>query len=176
MRTPAALNAHFAASGRDAVLVPMQVRAEELAAVVAALSRVENFGGIVVTVPHKEAIVALCDRLTEAARIVGAGSDARWSSPIQASLPMAVFDATCCMTARRRPSRCCGSARRATARRSGTPPRRASPCSACTTSARASCMSWGRRPASANPASSSSAETATPRYMARSARSPSASG
>jgi shikimate dehydrogenase len=72
VRTPAALNAHFAATGRDAVLVPMQVRPEDLAAVVAMLRRVENLGGIVVTVPHKEAIAALCDTLTEAARIVGA--------------------------------------------------------------------------------------------------------
>jgi shikimate dehydrogenase len=72
VRTPSALNAHFAALGRDAVLVPMQVGPEDLSAVVAALRRVENLGGIVVTVPHKEAIAALCDTLTEAARIVGA--------------------------------------------------------------------------------------------------------
>jgi shikimate dehydrogenase len=72
VRTPSALNAHFAAIGRDAVLVPMQVRPEDLAATVGALRRVENLGGIVVTIPHKEAIAALCDRLTEAARIVGA--------------------------------------------------------------------------------------------------------
>jgi shikimate dehydrogenase len=72
VRTPAALNAHFAATGRDAVLVPMQVRPEDLAGVVAALRRIENLGGIVVTVPHKEAIAALCDTLTDAARIVGA--------------------------------------------------------------------------------------------------------
>ena len=72
VRTPAAMNAHFAATGRDAVLVPMQVCAEDLAGVVTSLRRVENLAGIVVTVPHKEAIARLCDRLTEAARIVGA--------------------------------------------------------------------------------------------------------
>lgn len=72
VRTPAAMNAHFAAIARDAVLVPMQVRPEDLAEVVAALRRVENLGGIVVTIPHKETIAALCDDLTEAARIVGA--------------------------------------------------------------------------------------------------------
>jgi shikimate dehydrogenase len=66
------MNAHFAAIARDAVLVPMQVRPEELAEVVAALRRVENLGGIVVTIPHKETIAALCDDLTEAARVVGA--------------------------------------------------------------------------------------------------------
>jgi len=72
VRTPAAMNAHFAAIARDAVLVPMQVSPGDLAPVVAALRRVENLGGIVVTVPHKEAIAALCDELTAAARIVGA--------------------------------------------------------------------------------------------------------
>ncbi len=72
VRTPGALNAHFAAIGRDAVLVPMQVRPEDLAATVGALRRIENLGGIVVTIPHKEAIAALCDTLTEPARLVGA--------------------------------------------------------------------------------------------------------
>ena len=72
VRTPAALNAHFAATGRDAVLVPMQVRPEGLAEAVGALRRVENLAGIVVTVPHKETIAGLCDTLTEEARIVGA--------------------------------------------------------------------------------------------------------
>jgi shikimate dehydrogenase len=72
VRTPAAMNAHFTAIGRDAVLVPMQVRPEDLAALLAALRRVENLDGIVVTVPHKEAIARLCDDLTPEARIVGA--------------------------------------------------------------------------------------------------------
>jgi shikimate dehydrogenase len=72
VRTPAEMNRHFAAIGRDAVLVPMQVLPEDLPAAVAMLRRVPNLGGIVVTVPHKEAIAALCDRLTDAARLVGA--------------------------------------------------------------------------------------------------------
>jgi shikimate dehydrogenase len=72
VRTPARMNAHFAATGRDAVVVPVQVSAQDLAQVVAALKRLPNLGGIVVTVPHKEAIAALCDRLTEPARLVGA--------------------------------------------------------------------------------------------------------
>jgi shikimate dehydrogenase len=72
VRTPAKMNAHFAATGRDAVVVPVQVAAGDLAQVVGALKRLPNLGGIVVTVPHKEAIAQLCDRLTEAARLVGA--------------------------------------------------------------------------------------------------------
>lgn len=72
VRTPSEMNRHFAAIGRDAVLVPMQVKPGDLADAVGVLRRVPNLGGIVVTVPHKEAIARLCDRLTEAARLVGA--------------------------------------------------------------------------------------------------------
>jgi len=72
VRTPSAMNAHFAATGRDAVVVPMQVRPDDLGEVVGALRRLENLGGIVVTVPHKEAVVRLCDALTEEARLIGA--------------------------------------------------------------------------------------------------------
>ena len=72
VRTPSAMNAHFAATYADAVLVPMQVRPEDLADTVLMLRRIENLAGIVVTIPHKEKIVALCDELTEAARLVGA--------------------------------------------------------------------------------------------------------
>ena len=72
VRTPSEMNRRFAAIGRDAVLVPMQVKPEDLDSTVATLRRVPNLGGIVVTVPHKERITALCDRLTEAATLVGA--------------------------------------------------------------------------------------------------------
>lgn len=72
VRTPSEMNRHFAAIQRDAVLVPMQVQPENLAKVVSALRLIPNLGGIVVTVPHKEAIASLCDRLTEAAALVGA--------------------------------------------------------------------------------------------------------
>lgn len=72
VRTPGEINRHFAATGRDAVMVPVQVKPDDLRIVVDALRRVPNLAGIVVTVPHKEAIAALCDRLTDAARLVGA--------------------------------------------------------------------------------------------------------
>lgn len=72
IRTPAAMNAHFAAAGQDAVIVPMHVLPDDLAAVVDGLRRLRNLGGIIVTVPHKETIAALCDDLTDQARLVGA--------------------------------------------------------------------------------------------------------
>ncbi|MDB5380363.1 MAG: Shikimate dehydrogenase [Rubritepida sp.] len=72
VRTPSVMNAHFTDIGRDAVLVPMHVAPGELAGAVQALRGVQNLGGIIVTVPHKEVIAGLCDRLTEPARLVGA--------------------------------------------------------------------------------------------------------
>ncbi|MCX7371694.1 MAG: hypothetical protein NTW56_04525 [Alphaproteobacteria bacterium] len=72
VRTPAAMNAHFAGVGQDAVIVPMHVLPEDLPAVVDGLRRLRNLGGIIVTVPHKESIALLCDRLTRQAALVGA--------------------------------------------------------------------------------------------------------
>ena len=57
---------------QDAVLVPMQVSADALAETIAGLRNVANLAGFVVTVPHKTAMVALCDVLSDAARMVGA--------------------------------------------------------------------------------------------------------
>ena len=65
-------NAAIAKRGVDAVLVPMRVPRGELAAVVAAIRVVGNFAGAVVSMPHKEAIVALLDDLTAEAAQVGA--------------------------------------------------------------------------------------------------------
>lgn len=72
VRTPQALNAHFAAIGFDGVLTPMQVRSTDLAQVVDAMRRVKSFGGFIVTVPHKTAIAALVDDMPNAARAIGA--------------------------------------------------------------------------------------------------------
>lgn len=72
IRTPAAMNAHFALTGQDAVIVPMHVLPDDLPAVVDGLRRLRNLGGIIVTVPHKETIASLCDGLTRQARLVGA--------------------------------------------------------------------------------------------------------
>ena len=72
VRTPQAINAHFARVGFDGVLVPMHVAAEDLPGVVAAMRHVRNFGGFIVTVPHKTAIAALVDELPADARAIGA--------------------------------------------------------------------------------------------------------
>jgi shikimate dehydrogenase len=72
VRTPQAFNARFAAQGKDAVLVPFHVAPAGLATMFAAFRVMRNFGGAIVTVPHKSAAVDLCDEVSESGRVVGA--------------------------------------------------------------------------------------------------------
>jgi shikimate dehydrogenase len=77
VQTPQRMNEHFAKLGYDGVLVPFHARPEDLATVVAALRRLENLRGVVVTVPHKSAILSLCDHASEARRLIGAANVVR---------------------------------------------------------------------------------------------------
>lgn len=72
VKTPQGINRLLAEKFFDGVMVPMHVKADDLAMVVGALKRMNNFGGCVVTVPHKMAMVALCDKLSPEAQQVGA--------------------------------------------------------------------------------------------------------
>lgn len=77
IRTPQPLNALMRERGHDGVMVPFHVGAADLATVVAALKCMKTLGGFVVTVPHKTAIVALCDEVSERVRLVGASNCVR---------------------------------------------------------------------------------------------------
>jgi len=57
----------------DAAYVPLAVRAEDFQSVVAALPRM-GFGGVNVTLPHKEAALRLADTADDAARACGAAN------------------------------------------------------------------------------------------------------
>ncbi|MDB4961538.1 MAG: shikimate 5-dehydrogenase [Myxococcales bacterium] len=70
-RSPQILNAAFAASGIDAVLVPIGVPPHGLAAAMGGLRAMQALGASV-TIPHKLAVAALCDELSPAARTIGA--------------------------------------------------------------------------------------------------------
>ena len=72
VRTPAIFNEFLAARGVDAVVVPVHVGAQSLRTVVEAMRSMHNVRAIIVTVPHKIAIVALCDDLHPSARLMGA--------------------------------------------------------------------------------------------------------
>ena len=72
VKTPEVMNDLLRKHGVDAVLVPFHVAPERLEAVVDGLRSVTNFGGFIATVPHKTTMLPLCDRVTDAARAVGA--------------------------------------------------------------------------------------------------------
>jgi shikimate dehydrogenase len=69
--SPAMQNAAFAALGLDAVYVPFHVRPADLPAAVEGL-RAAGVAGLNVTVPHKEAVVALVDEIRPRAQACGA--------------------------------------------------------------------------------------------------------
>lgn len=72
VQTPQRLNALMRARGHDGVMVPVHVGAADLDTVVAGLGCMQSLGGFIVTVPHKTAIVALCDEVSRQAELVGA--------------------------------------------------------------------------------------------------------
>jgi shikimate dehydrogenase len=72
VKTPEVMNALFCARGVDAVLVPVHVSPEGLGCVLDGLRRTQNFGGFIATVPHKTAMLALCDEASDSAKKVGA--------------------------------------------------------------------------------------------------------
>src|SRR4051794_21858175 len=72
VRTPEIFNAHLARIGVDAVVVPAHVHSDMLRTVVSAMRSVESVAAIIVTVPHKIAMVELCDELHPSARLMGA--------------------------------------------------------------------------------------------------------
>jgi shikimate dehydrogenase len=72
LRTPQVLNRVWDERGLDIVTVPAHVSAAGLPDFVAALRTNESAVGAVITVPHKQSIIALCDELGPNAQIVGA--------------------------------------------------------------------------------------------------------
>lgn len=70
-RSPVMHNAAFAAAGVDAVFVAMPAAPPDLAAVVRGLAAVDALGASI-TVPHKHAVIALCDHVEAPADRVGA--------------------------------------------------------------------------------------------------------
>jgi shikimate dehydrogenase len=71
VRSPEGITRVFQARGRNALLVPIEVAAADVAPLVDALGRVVNLDGIVVTVPHKQAAFACCAEASERARFLG---------------------------------------------------------------------------------------------------------
>ena len=71
-KAPLIYNPWFEKRGVDAVVVPIGVPAADYPGVLAALARVTNLRGALVTMPHKVATLGLVAEASPAARIAGA--------------------------------------------------------------------------------------------------------
>ena len=86
VRSPESFCGLFELNGCDAIMIPVHVAPSDLAAVVAGLKRTRNLDGIVATMPHKSACLALVDEVLETGRLVGAVNalrprpDGRWEA------------------------------------------------------------------------------------------------
>ncbi len=87
-RSPHLINPMFRERGIDAVMVAIDVAPADLDLAVAGFKVMTNIDGIVVTVPHKAAVMGHVDELRPTARAVGAvnvmrrESDGRWTGDI----------------------------------------------------------------------------------------------
>lgn len=72
IKTPAAFNAHFARTGIDAVIFPLDLSPEGVAPFLGNLRQWHNGLGCSVTVPHKQAAFAQVDHHTRRALMAGA--------------------------------------------------------------------------------------------------------
>lgn len=70
-RSPEMLNAAFAATNIDGVMIPIGVPPESFPLAVSTLFNMHAFGASV-TLPHKRTAFSLCDELSDAARAIGA--------------------------------------------------------------------------------------------------------
>jgi shikimate dehydrogenase len=76
-RSPQNFNPRLAASGHDAVLVPLHVPSDRFEAAIPGLLALANLDGLVVTMPYKERLIPWLDSISERARDVGAVNAAR---------------------------------------------------------------------------------------------------
>jgi shikimate dehydrogenase len=72
VKSPAGVTQSLINRSRNAVVVPWHVRSEHLAAFVQGASLARNLDGLIVTVPHKFDVYALCATATERAHFLGA--------------------------------------------------------------------------------------------------------
>jgi shikimate dehydrogenase len=74
VRTPQMFNAAARRMDVQAVCVPFHVPPAQLGTWLAACAGLGNLAGLVVTIPHKEAVMPFCDTLTDTAKLVGSAN------------------------------------------------------------------------------------------------------
>ena len=70
-KAPMIYNPWFEREGIDAVVVPMGVQAQDFPQVLAALFKLTNIHGALITMPHKVSVVGLLDETTPTVKIAG---------------------------------------------------------------------------------------------------------
>jgi shikimate dehydrogenase len=70
-KAPMIYNPYFESIGVNALVVPMGCKPEHFAGVLRSLFTLENIRGALITMPHKVAVVDLCDEVTATVRIAG---------------------------------------------------------------------------------------------------------
>ena len=85
-RSPEVYCERFAAEGMNAVMIPLQVSADDFDTVMPGLMRIGNLDGLLITAPHKSRMTAFADRLGTTAQCIGAvnalrrDADGSWSA------------------------------------------------------------------------------------------------
>ena len=72
VRSPGTITGILRERRADAVVVPMHVASSDLQPLLASLATVQNVGGVLVTVPHKQGALQACSSLTDRASFVEA--------------------------------------------------------------------------------------------------------
>lgn len=72
VKSPLLYNSYFAKHGMDAVMIAMDIPKGQLASHFRHMRTISNFGGCIVTIPHKQAAVDCMDEITSRARDLGA--------------------------------------------------------------------------------------------------------
>lgn len=70
--SPRLFNSAFRQRGAEAVLVPLHVAPHDLPAVISAFRAIQNFDGLIITVPHKVAALELMDQVGAMGARIGA--------------------------------------------------------------------------------------------------------
>jgi len=70
-KSPMIYNPWFAKHGINAAVVPLGVRAENLAAAFPQICRFTNFHGALITMPHKVSVIAFLDEASTAVKVAG---------------------------------------------------------------------------------------------------------
>ena len=85
VKSPAGITQGFASRGKDAIMIPLQVKPADIEDFFRLAKKLPNLDGIVITVPHKPVAFRHCDTTTERSRVLEVcnvmrrESDGRWT-------------------------------------------------------------------------------------------------